>query len=330
MSDCFTEIKTLNTSPPRPLFSVSVVIPCQDAGVYLKDSVNSALTQVGEFKLSNIVVVNDHSSDKETLEILEKISTLPNVLVVDNINPPGSGYARNVGVEHAQGDWIVFLDADDILTPNSIEVRRLATLAYPNCGFLSGDFRLLWEDGRTSHPPFFASTPRTRAALAAAWIENRPILLERPAKTFIDVLLLLVSATMVRRNVYQEIGGMDGSLRRAQDYNFAVRVAARSNFVFVPDVVCLYRQHANQVTRWDRSPRIDAIDAFYRLLHDPALRNHYRRIKRRIAEFYLEEAMYFRKKQLYRKAFNASANSLRLAPINYLAWRSLGASFLRR
>lgn len=105
-------------SPPldeeiRP--TISVVIPCYNAEAFIEETIRSALNQTtppGE-----ILVINDGSTD-DSAAIAASIS--PKVRVISQENQ-GESVARNRGFEEAKGDWIAFLDADDLWEPTKLE-----------------------------------------------------------------------------------------------------------------------------------------------------------------------------------------------------------------
>ncbi len=97
---------------------VSVVIPIYNAGEYIKDSLNALLNQT--LRDIEIICVNDGSTDN-SLEILENFAKRDSRVKVINQENTGAGIARNNGMKIAQGDFIHFIDADDIITVDILE-----------------------------------------------------------------------------------------------------------------------------------------------------------------------------------------------------------------
>lgn len=97
---------------------VSVIIPAYNAEKFLKTSVSSVLKQT--YKNIELIIVNDGSVDGTSEVAGEYAKKHKNVLVVTKKNG-GLGYARNTGNEHAKGDYIYYLDADDAITEHCIE-----------------------------------------------------------------------------------------------------------------------------------------------------------------------------------------------------------------
>lgn len=98
---------------------VSVIIPCYNQGIFLDESINSVLKQT--YKNIEIILVNDCSYDN-TKEIAEKyLSELENFIFINNEQNLGVASSRNLAIEKSSGDYILPLDADDIIEPTYIE-----------------------------------------------------------------------------------------------------------------------------------------------------------------------------------------------------------------
>lgn len=114
----------------KPL-KVSIIIPCYNVGKYIRDCFKSIESQT--YKTIELILVDDGSSD-DTLEIIENLkaqSTLSIKIITQSNN--GASSARNNGLRYAGGDYIQFLDADDLLLPNKIEqqIKLVEQTNYP-------------------------------------------------------------------------------------------------------------------------------------------------------------------------------------------------------
>ncbi len=98
---------------------VSVIIPCYNEGYYLLEAVESVLNQT--FEELEIIIVNDGSTDELTLELLESLQE-KGVQIINKKNG-GLSSARNAGLSVAKGKYIQFLDSDDYISNNKIEVQ---------------------------------------------------------------------------------------------------------------------------------------------------------------------------------------------------------------
>lgn len=101
-------------SAEKPL--ISIVIPCYNAESFIKDTINSVLTQ--SYQNFEIIIINDGSTD-QSLEIIKNISDAR----INIINKKNSGISdtRNIGLQQAEGKYVLFLDSDDIISPNYLK-----------------------------------------------------------------------------------------------------------------------------------------------------------------------------------------------------------------
>ncbi len=150
-------------------FEISFVIPCYNAGGFLRDAIASVRRQTGGFAIADIIVVDDRSDDVVTQEVLREIATLDRVRVFPNTGPRGAASARNTGIAHATGNWVAFMDADDILTEGSLELRCRTASAFPDCKWISADYRVLREDGTLEEETFYSSRPLPRHYFSQAF-----------------------------------------------------------------------------------------------------------------------------------------------------------------
>ena len=90
---------------------LSVVIPVYNAELFIEKTIDSITCQLR--KQFEIIAVNDGSTDR-SLDILNKLSTKYDVLKIVNQENKGATFARNNGLSHAQGKYIIFFDSDDV------------------------------------------------------------------------------------------------------------------------------------------------------------------------------------------------------------------------
>src|SRR4051812_13046945 len=99
--------------------TISVVIPCYNGALYLRETLESALAQ--NYAPLEILVVDDGSED-DSAAIAESCGAPVRVIRQPN---QGESVARNRGIDEARGDWVAFLDADDLWEPEKLE-RQVA------------------------------------------------------------------------------------------------------------------------------------------------------------------------------------------------------------
>lgn len=112
---------------------ISVIIPLYNKEPIIEQSLRSVLSQ--DFDNVEVVVVNDGSTDRSA-DIVRRIND-PRITLIEQDNG-GPSKARNTGVKHAKGDWILFLDADDELLPGAIKLFHDKIKNYPECQMFCG------------------------------------------------------------------------------------------------------------------------------------------------------------------------------------------------
>lgn len=145
-----TEVVSKNTPS-----SLSVVIPYYNAGKFLPDTINSILNS--SYPLHEIIIVNDGSTEQTSIDILTKYKSDNRFKVISTDNK-GVGAARNKGAEEATGDYIAFLDADDLIHPDYYSKAIRALSAYQNVHF-AGCWTKYFEGSAKVWPTFNPEPP---------------------------------------------------------------------------------------------------------------------------------------------------------------------------
>jgi len=112
---------------------VSVIIPAYNSEKYISDTIDSVLNQT--YKNLEIIVVDDGSTDNTEKVVKEKLSNFSNFKFLKQCNL-GSAEARNLGIRNSNGNYIAFLDADDLWLPQKIEKQIKFFLNNPDYGLV--------------------------------------------------------------------------------------------------------------------------------------------------------------------------------------------------
>lgn len=206
---------------------ISVIIPAYNAEAFLRATIESVLSQTSP--AHEIIVVDDGSTDATTAVAL---SFQGRVTLVCQQNQ-GPSAARNAGIRVATGDWIAFLDADDIMLPNKLSLQSAAIQANPTLAVVYSTFAYLHADGTTT-----PMAPFQHVDLWPALRYRQPI---------------LPSTALVRADALREIGGFTLHPDRyfPEDWDLWFRLMQRygvCSFYGVPASLTLYRQSAAQIS----------------------------------------------------------------------------------
>ncbi len=208
--------------------TVSVIIPAYDAARWLREAIVSVLNQ--NFQDFEIVVVDDGSTD-DTRQIVESFTDSR----LRYIYQPNRGLsaARNTGIRAALGRYIALLDADDVFKPDKLAKQVAILEGEPNIGLVLCGYELIDESGRVLR--------EEKPYLRVPEVDLRTVLFWNP---------LLPSTLLIRRVWLDRVGMFDESLRRYEDWDFAVRIAfAGCQMRWVRETLLGYRRHqANMST----------------------------------------------------------------------------------
>ena len=198
---------------------ISVVIPCYNQAHYLGEAIESVLAQ--SYPYFEIVVIDDGSTDNTS----EVAGRYPRVRCIRQDNQ-GLSAARNTGLRHSEGEYVVFLDADDRLLPEALEAGIECLKAHPECVLTFGSYRLIASDG--------SFLKQRRQPVVDK--DGYAALLKR---NYIGV----PAVVMYRRAVFASVGGFDSSVDASADADMYLRIARRFAVCGHEKVVADYRQH---------------------------------------------------------------------------------------
>lgn len=206
----------------------SVIIPVFNTGAVLRETVESVLSQ-SDGK-DEIIIVDDASTDKVTLEILESLKAIDNVKLIRNDRNRGHRFTRNTGVAHALSEIIVFLDSDDMLAPGYFE-KMLSPFSDPEVAFTYCDIQCFGEIN-----DLWKSEPFTKERI----IEYQYI----------------CGCSPFRKSVFEAVGGLceEEIFLLNEDWDFWLSVCERGfKGVYIPGGYYLYRRHKSNITNLPRT-----------------------------------------------------------------------------
>jgi glycosyltransferase involved in cell wall biosynthesis len=205
---------------------ISVIIPVYNGEKTIQETIESVLTQT--FTDLELIVINDGSQDT-TLEIVERIPD-PRLKVFSYPNA-GQAASRNRGISHACGEYISFIDADDLWIPDKLEAQLKALQENPKAAVAYSWTKCIDESGQFSRRGSHISVTGDvyGKLLLLDFIENG-------------------SNPLIRVQALTEIGNFEESMTPSEDRDLWLRLAARYHFVAVPSPQILYRQSVNSAS----------------------------------------------------------------------------------
>ncbi len=198
---------------------ISVIIPVFNGEKTIAETVNSVLEQT--FSQFELIIINAGSTDS-TLEIISsyqdpriKIFSAPKANVAVN---------RNLGAFYSIGEFVTFLDADDLWTPDKLEAQYQALLQNPEAAVVYSWTNCIDETGKFLR--------------RCSYVKYSGDVYD---KFLLDDFIGNGSNVMIRKNAFFKVGGFDESLSNAQDTDMWLRLAAEYDFTVVPKPQILYR-----------------------------------------------------------------------------------------
>ena len=219
-----------NTALRKP--RVSVVIPVRNGKDYLQEALDSVLQQ--SFTDLELLLINDGSTDDD----YDRYALQDTRIRVIHLTGTGVSRARNVGMAQSRGELIAFLDADDVWFPGKLEAQVRYFDAHPDVGVVFGKF-IRWPalPGGGFAPA--NSLIQDVAPLTKTEEERSGWLYTR----LLDGLLVGMNTAVVRRSVYEAIGGFNEAMRQGEDYDFWLKASRIAQMHSLDCNVALYRIH---------------------------------------------------------------------------------------
>ena len=213
--------------------AVSVVIPAQNAGAWIAETISSVVAQSAREQIESICVVDDGSSDDTASIAAAALASTGIAHTVVRANGVGPSAARNLGWRHSRAPWLQFLDADDLLMPTKIERQLAAAIG------LAEDVAVVYSPWSDLHSEGGVWTP-------AEWLRDPRIGADTLADQLENGNFIATGSQLFRRAWLERVGGFDERLRLIEDVDLLLRLAiAGARFVRVPSAqpLFLYRRH---------------------------------------------------------------------------------------
>jgi glycosyltransferase involved in cell wall biosynthesis len=210
---------------------VSVIIPTYNRATYIAEAIHSV--QVQTHPHTEIIVADDGSTD-ETAEIVADFGDVVCYLRLVHRGQPAA--TRNAGLRAAKGEYVAFLDSDDLFLPHKLTVQLSAFETHPEAG-------LVYSDGY-----FFRGDPQMPTGHV---LDGLPTPSGDGLADLLRGNFLAPPVVLVRHSCLDVIGVFDerADFLAVEDYDLWLRIAARFPVVFVPGDVAAIRRHRESISR---------------------------------------------------------------------------------
>jgi glycosyltransferase involved in cell wall biosynthesis len=238
---------------------VSVIIPTYNCAPYLPDAIFSVLQQThNNFE---IIVIDDGSTDN-TEEIIQPFLDRVEYIKQEN---HGVSVARNTGMKRATGDFIAFLDADDMWFPQKLAVQLNIFINHPDIAGVFSDFSLCNKHGDITHERFVTRNYHIFNYYKYTWekiLPNREtvVVTKNGHDTSVSLFhgdvfrslyignFINTSSTILKREVLNTIGYFTPERRTQEDYEYWLKIAQKYNLAYLDTPLLRSRRRPHQLT----------------------------------------------------------------------------------
>ena len=221
--------------------AVSVIIPTYNCAKYVVNAIKSVLCQ--SYRIYEIIIIDDGSTD-ETRDVIRPYMKDVVYIFQENKGLPG---ARNRGLREATGDFIAFLDADDLWLNDKLEIQIQVFEAFPSVGIVFSNFSVFTEDGDREENYFEKCFPifeENNITLEDIFKYKRKIRCKKKqdevqiyygnvASHLFQGNFILPSSVVMRKSIVDHLGGFDENYRIAEETDFFLRVCTLYDAAYV-------------------------------------------------------------------------------------------------
>jgi glycosyltransferase involved in cell wall biosynthesis len=241
-----TTLPNQSTSIHEPTPALTVVIPTRNRYGYLSEAIDSVRRQT--FAAWEVIVVDDASDDGSADRARQLVAEDSRFRLIPLDRHHERSAARNAGFEQARGQYVLFLDDDDLLTPRALETLSEALESDRTAVVAIGARRAFDPRGqarRAPHPRFRVRRKLT-FELLLGWL---------------TAWVAVPGQCLIRTDVLRAVGGWNQTLVGPEDQELLLRLTSERPALIVPGVVLEYRLHD---TQW-RPPDVRAQETAFRL-----------------------------------------------------------------
>jgi len=233
---------------------VSVVCPAYNCAPFIAPALESVFSQ--SYRPLEVIVVDDGSTDA-TPELLKSYSEVHYIRQVNR----GPSAARNRAIDFAQGEYVAFLDLDDLWTPEKLSEQVAIFDSCPDAGLCFADMRL-FSDGAGDEPTMFQ-----KYSLTAEYFGHEH-LVEIAIAKLVNLNFIPTSSVVARKTALVQAGGFDEQFRKAEDWDLWLRLALHRPIIYSPKLLTLKRVHEVNTSRDSEGMNVASVQVLEKLKRD--------------------------------------------------------------
>lgn len=233
---------------------ISIIVCTYNGERFITETINSVLSQ--SYKNYEIIIVDDFSNDNTKNIIKNNYKNISNVIISFNNKNYGLGYSRNKGISISKGEWITFLDQDDLYEKNRLEKLLNLQISNKKYKFFFHDTNYIDENNSV-----FDSHLHKYNLPYPVIIKNKSTTLLLKYGSYIDS-----EAIFFNRNIINNIGNFDEKLTYLCDYDFFLKISMKYDFFYIKNKLSSWRVHLNQQQKTNKNQKFERLILFTRYL----------------------------------------------------------------
>lgn len=250
---------------------VSIVIPTYNRQQYVCHAIESALSQTLED--FEVIVVDDGSTDNTKDVIAPYIDKIKYIYTENG----GPAHARNVGLKKANGEYISFLDSDDIYYPYKTELQASFLDKFPEIGMVYTEFsgfddngyfdeyhlkkyHTAYKNGRLTYEDIFLEKISIKnAVLKPGNIKSGTIYMGNIFDAYFQQIIVFTNSVMFRRNILDTVGLFNEQYFLFEELDFVLRICKCNKIAFINVPTYKLRYHNKQISGTSNSDGINVV-----------------------------------------------------------------------
>lgn len=213
--------------------TVSIILTSYNYGQYLKDTINSVLNQT--CKDWELLVIDDCSTDNSIDIIMEFVNSDDRIRLIRNYENQGLAASLKTGIMAALGDWVAFLESDDLWKKDYLERKLEIAERYADIGFIYNDVEFFDKNADCVQKKF-------------SRLVKRNSLMKCPKNMFysfgFENPVMTMSSVMVRRGLLEKVD-FNTPIDKLLDWFIYIQIAKMTHFYYVNEKLTMWRQHSD-------------------------------------------------------------------------------------
>jgi glycosyltransferase involved in cell wall biosynthesis len=255
------------------LHNVSVIIPTYNAGMCIEQAINSVLTQRYKANIE-IIVIDDGSTDNTRALVSEMSMHHKQIIYVTNVRQKGPSGARNTGLLRATGEYIAFLDADDVWLPNHLETGINFLEANNDIDVVFMNFKISDLETKREISDWFTQRHFSQRLRLETFEDDYHVICDDMFNALLDECFIHLQSMVIKSKMLRGIL-FNENIKHSEDRDFCIKLhlISHARFSFKDTITGIYYRHSKSLSYGSLTNELDtALDHI--MLYSEYLSDH--------------------------------------------------------